>query len=76
MRVLSFLFLILFVAAVVIFSVQNNFKTHVNLLNWDFEVAFPLLAIAVYLLGMLTGWAVVGMLRRSWHRVAEVTERR
>jgi uncharacterized integral membrane protein len=76
MRVLSFLFLIVFVAAIVVFSVQNNFKIHVNLFGWDFEAAFPLLAAAVYMLGMLTGWAVVGMLRRSWRRVAENTERR
>ena len=76
MRVLSFLFLIVFVAAIVVFSIQNNFKIRVNLFGWDFEAAFPLLAAVVYALGMLTGWAVVGMLRRSWRRVAENTERR
>lgn len=76
MRVLSFLFLIVFVAAIVVFSIQNNFKIRVNLFGWDFEGAFPLLAAAVYVLGMLTGWAVIGMLRRSWRRVAENTERR
>jgi hypothetical protein len=34
------------------------------------EMSFPLVACATYLLGMLSGWTVLGMLKRSWHRVA------
>ena len=35
----------------------------------------PVLALAVYVLGMFTGWAVVGLLRRSWNRVVEYDRR-
>jgi hypothetical protein len=33
-------------------------------------------AAACYLLGMFSGWAVVGMLRRSFKRVTEPAQRR
>jgi hypothetical protein len=32
------------------------------------ELPFPGLAAGAYVLGMLSGWTVVGMLRRSWRR--------
>jgi hypothetical protein len=76
MRVFSFLFLVLFVAALGLFAYQNNHTVDVtyrvpNVFDVSRQISFPLLALALYLLGMLTGWAVVGILRRSWRRVAE-----
>jgi uncharacterized integral membrane protein len=76
MRLFSFLFLIVFVAAIVIFAIQNNNRIGVNLFGWNFELAFPLLAGAIYLLGMFTGWAVIGMLKRSWQRVSEAERKK
>lgn len=71
MRVFSFLFLLVFAVAVGGFAYLNNYATPVNL-YWDTrEVPMPLLAGAVYLLGMFTGWAVVGLLKRSWTRATE-----
>lgn len=75
MRALSFLFLVAFAAAVGIFAYLNNQSVAVNLYGRVMDVWVPLLTGAVYLLGMLTGWAVVGMLRRSWARVAESDRR-
>jgi len=75
MRGLSVLFLVAFAAAVGIFAYLNNHSVAVNLYGRVVDVWVPLLTGAVYLLGMLTGWAVVGMLRRSWVRVAEADRR-
>lgn len=75
MRALSFLVLVAFAAAVGVFAYLNNHPVTVNLFGRVMDVWVPLLVGAVYLLGMLTGWAVVGMLRRSWTRVAESDRR-
>jgi hypothetical protein len=75
MRALSFLFLVAFLGAVGVFAYLNNHSVAVNLFGRVMDVWVPLLTGAVYLLGMLTGWAVVGMLRRSWARVAEADRR-
>jgi uncharacterized integral membrane protein len=76
MKVIYGVFLVLFVAAVVVFSFQNNRPENVTFLNQTWELPFPLLVGGVYLLGMLTGWTVVGLLKRSWRRVTEVTDTR
>ena len=75
MRFLSFLFLLAFAAAIGIFAYQNNQELTVNLLDRKIDVTGPVLAGAVYALGMLTGWAVVGILRRSVGRVVEYDRR-
>jgi putative membrane protein len=69
MKVIYGVFLVLFVAAVTVFAYQNNRPETVTFLNQSWEISFPLLAAGLYVLGMLTGWSVVGLLRRSWRRV-------
>jgi len=75
MRAICFLFLIAFIGLVGVFAYQNNRQETVTLFNDSREVSFPLLVGGVYLVGMLSGWTVVGMLRRSLRRIAE-SERR
>ena len=75
MRALSFLFLVGFAAVVGLFAYLNDRMVAVDLFGQVREVSIPVLAGAVYLLGMFTGWAVVGMLRRSWTRVVEYDRR-
>ncbi len=75
MKVIYFLFLLVFVAAVGVFAYQNNRPETVTFLDQSREVSFPALIGGTYLLGMLTGWTVVGLLRRSWRRVVEVERR-
>lgn len=76
MRAFSLVFLVVFAAAVGGFAYFNNYPVPVNLFGLaQQEVPMPLLAGAVYLLGMLTGWAVVGMLKRSWTRATEYDRR-
>jgi lipopolysaccharide assembly protein A len=71
MRVLYFLILVLFVGAIGLFAYQNSHTTNVTVWDRSWELPFPAVVGATYLLGMLSGWSVVGMLRRSWRRVIE-----
>jgi hypothetical protein len=69
MRALCFLFLLVFIGAVAFLAYQN--QQEATLVIWDRVVvtSIPVLVGLTYLAGMLSGWTVVGMLRRSLNRV-------
>jgi uncharacterized integral membrane protein len=71
MRVFSGIALLLFLGIVFLFAIQNLATVPVHFLNW--KMGFPLatLIVGAYILGMLSGWSVLGFLRRSIHRVQE-----
>jgi lipopolysaccharide assembly protein A len=71
MRFLSGLFLVVLVAGLVLLAYENNRDTVVNAWSWQADVSLPLLIGGAYLLGMLSGWWLVGMVKRSWRRVTE-----
>ena len=71
MRVLYFLVLAVIVAAITIFAVQNYEDITLRYLDRELTVALPLLVAAIYFLGMLSGWTVVGFLRRSVQRLTD-----
>ena len=71
MRVLCLLFLVAFAGAVVAFAYFNRGEVSVQFLGWSLNTTLAVVAGASYLLGMFSGWAVVGMLRRSLRRVTE-----
>jgi len=71
MRLVYFLFLLSVGAAVVVFAVQNNQTVTLHYLDRSVSTTLPLLIAVVYLLGMVSGWTVVGLLRRSLRRVTE-----
>jgi uncharacterized membrane protein YciS (DUF1049 family) len=71
MSFVYFLILLIIVAAVVIFAVQNNETVTLQYLDRSVSTTLPLLIAAVYLLGMVSGWTVVGFLKRSLRRVTE-----
>ena len=71
MRVIYAVLLLVFVAAIIIFAIQNNEPITIKFLGNSWEIALALLVAAAYLLGMFSGWTVVGMLRRSLRRVTE-----
>jgi uncharacterized membrane protein YciS (DUF1049 family) len=71
MRVLSGLFLIALIALLGFLAYENNRDTTLNALNWQKDVPLPLLIAVVYLLGMVSGWWLFGLVRRSWRRVTE-----
>jgi uncharacterized membrane protein YciS (DUF1049 family) len=76
MRLFSLLVLVVIVAAIVLFGMEN--RQPVTLTFWDREMTFPAWGVlgAVYVLGMITGWSVVGLLRRSWDNATDFEGRR
>ena len=76
MRFLCFLVLLIVLIAIGVFALQNNEGITLRYLDQSVSTTLPLLIAAVYLLGMLSGWTVVGMLRRSVNSVVAGIERR
>jgi putative membrane protein len=76
MRFILGFFLLLFLAAIGVFALQNTEAVTVSFLNWSLKAPFALTAIGIYLLGMLSGWTVVAFLRRSIRQVTTTTEPR
>ena len=71
MRLVYLLILLLVLAAVILFAVQNHETVTIEYFNRSLSCSLPLLIAVVYLLGMLSGWTVVGFLKRSIKRVTE-----
>ena len=71
MRLISGLFLIALIAAVALLTYENNVVTPVNAWTWNADIPLPALVGGVYLLGMVSGWWMVGLMKRSWQRVTE-----
>jgi len=71
MRFLSFLFLAGLAGLVGFFAYYNTGSVSLNMFGYVQTLPVALLALLVYVVGMLSGWAVVGMVRRSWQRVTE-----
>lgn len=57
--------IVLFVAAILVFAVQNFQSTTMAFLGFSVRLPLALLVIVVYLLGMATGGSVWSLLRRS-----------
>lgn len=71
MRLLSALFLIALVGGLGYLTYINNHSTTVSAWTWHGDLPLPLLVGSVYVLGMVSGWWLVGMAKRSWQRVTE-----
>jgi hypothetical protein len=69
MRSLCFLFLVVFAGAVGWLAYENQQGVVLKLFDQNFTTSVPILVGLTYLAGMLSGWTVVGMLRRSFNRV-------
>ena len=61
MRFLCFLFLLAFAGAVGLFAYQNQQEVTITFWEWSVTLGLPLVAGACYLLGMFSGWTIVGM---------------
>ncbi len=71
MRFIQAIILLAFLGAVGLFAVQNTEAITVTFWKWQTTGPVALLAIAVYLVGMLSGWTVVSFFTRSVRRVSE-----
>jgi lipopolysaccharide assembly protein A len=70
MRILQGILLLVFLGAVGVFAAQNDAVITVRFLRWSMGAPLALLTLAVYGLGMLTGWTVVAFVARSIRRVS------
>jgi hypothetical protein len=74
MRFLSFLFLMLFAGAVAAFAYFNQEKLTLQIANWSITASVAAVIGVAYLLGMLSGWSVWGILRRSLRNVSDYAD--
>ncbi len=72
MRLFQAMLLLLFLAAVAAFALQNNDLIPVKFLTWGLTAPISVLAVGIYLLGMISGGAVFGFIRRSLRKVSEL----
>ncbi len=71
MRFVYFLILLCFLAAIGVFAYQNDEMVSLTFLQQHVALRMSLLLIGVYVFGMLSGWTVVGFIKRSFERVTE-----
>jgi hypothetical protein len=69
MRFICFLILVAAAGAVALFAYQNQQQLTLHFFDRELTAGVPIVLGVTYLLGMLSGWTVVGMLRRSLSRV-------
>ena len=69
MRLLCFLFLVVFAGAAGLLAYENQHDISLTFFNQSITTSVPILVGLTYLAGMLSGWTVVGILRRSFGRV-------
>jgi uncharacterized membrane protein YciS (DUF1049 family) len=71
MRTFYLLILLVIVAAIGVFAYQNNEYVTIYYLDRSGTSRMSILLGAVYLLGMLSGWTVIGFIRRTYTRATE-----
>ena len=73
-RFFYFVVFLILIGAIAIFAYQNSGAVPVQFLQWETSTTLAVVVGASYLLGMLSGWTVVGMLRRSFNRATEMRD--
>jgi uncharacterized integral membrane protein len=71
MRAVYLIILLLLLAALCIFAFQNRGDVTIHYLDRSLTCTMAVLVVAVYLVGMVTGWTVIGFMRRSIRRISE-----
>ncbi len=71
MRLVYFLFLVLFAGAVGAFAYFNSQEVELRFVEWRGTYSLAAVIGVAFGLGMVSGWSIVGMLRRSLRRVTE-----
>jgi len=76
MRLFCLLILLAVVCAVVGFATQNQQEITMTFFGYNVTSSVAGVIGATYLLGMFSGWTVIGLLRRSFERVTDFDEHR
>jgi lipopolysaccharide assembly protein A len=71
MRFLQAVVFLAFLLMIGVFAAQNTGVITVNFLSWNLQQPVALLAVAVYVVGMLSGWTVLAFMRRSLRQVSQ-----
>ncbi len=69
MRMICFLFLLAFAGAAGLLAYENQQPIELKIFTTNLSTTVPILVGLTYLAGMLSGWTIVGILRRSLNRV-------
>ncbi|MBV8076217.1 MAG: DUF1049 domain-containing protein [Planctomycetaceae bacterium] len=65
MRWIRIAIFLVFLGLVLVFAIQNTQPLTVHFLNASATAPVALLALAIYVLGMVSGWSVVAYLKES-----------
>jgi uncharacterized integral membrane protein len=68
MRFLQAAIFLAFVVTIGIFAVQNRDVITVNFLGWNLSQPIAIVIVAVYVLGMLSGWTVLAFARGTFRQ--------
>jgi len=71
MRLFALLVLVVMIGVVVVFAVQNQQDVTLTLFNTHITATVAAVIGATYLLGMFSGWSIIGVLRRSFERATD-----
>ncbi len=71
MRYIQAVIFLAFLVTIGIFAVQNRNVITVNFLSWNLSQPVAIVTVAVYVLGMLSGWTVLSFARGSFRRITE-----
>ena len=59
---------VLLAVIVLAFAIQNLESVQVSLLFWSMNLPKIILILGTYVLGMFTGWGLVGLIKRFWKK--------
>ena len=76
MRWLYLILLVVAVAIVVAFVLENHESTTIKIFRQSLTAPLSLFFVAVYFLGMWSGATVLGFFRRAYHRATEQEPKR
>jgi lipopolysaccharide assembly protein A len=76
MRWIYLVLLLVIVAIIVVFAVENHENTTVKFFRQSLTAPLSLFFVAVYFLGMWSGATVVGFFKRAYHRATEHEQKR
>jgi uncharacterized integral membrane protein len=76
MRWVYLVLLLVIVAVIIVFVVQNHESATVTFLDQRLTAPLSLFFVAVYFLGMWSGGTVVGFLKRAYHQATEREEQK
>ena len=71
MRSIQAVILLVFLAAIGVFTFQNRDVITVRFSTWNLSEPVAFVTVVVYFLGMLSGWTVVAFVRGSFRRITE-----